>query len=61
MGEKESHDAAIEARREVAAHPERPTSHEEAITRYLGGFAYRVAHHRDAPERAARNDTEEKT
>lgn len=61
MGEKESYDTATEARRDVAAHPERPPAHEEAISRYLGSAAYRVAHHRNASEHAAPDDAEKET
>jgi hypothetical protein len=45
MGEKENHEAATEARHEVAVHPER-SPHEETIVRYLSGVAYRESHRR---------------
>lgn len=46
MGEKENHEAAGEARHDVAVHPERSSPHEEAMVRYLSGVAYRESHRR---------------
>jgi hypothetical protein len=44
MGEKESHDAAVEARHDLAQRRRAPAEHLNAIARYLAGVAYQTAH-----------------
>jgi len=44
MSEQESWRATREAGGEIGRHPERPGRHEEALSRYLGGAAYRERH-----------------
>jgi len=40
MDGKNAQDAAREAQRDLATHPDRPLKHEDAIQRYVAGFAY---------------------
>lgn len=50
MDEKESYDTAREARQAIFVHPEQASRHEEALTRYLGGVAYRVTREHEVQE-----------
>lgn len=47
MGEKESHDAAVEARRDSAHRRQAPATHVDAIARYLAGIAYETSRDRE--------------
>ena len=48
MGEKESYDAAVDARHDLAQRRQVPAAHLDAIGRYLAGVAYQTSH--DAEE-----------
>lgn len=56
MGEKENHDAARQARHDVAVHPMAPSPHEDVLVRYLGGVAYRESHARHASKHAPQQE-----
>lgn len=43
MEEKESHDAAVEARHDIAGRLHAPLTHMDAMSRYLSGVAYLTA------------------
>lgn len=56
MGEKESHDAAVEARHDIAQRRRTPAEHLNAIARYLAGVAYQTAHDKKAGRKADGGD-----
>ena len=47
MGERESHDAAVEARHDTVQRRQVPATHLDAIGRYLAGIAYQTSHDAD--------------
>ncbi|HEX6501092.1 MAG TPA: hypothetical protein VF054_18990 [Micromonosporaceae bacterium] len=42
MDDRETHRASTEARDNLARHPERELTHQDAMARFLGGFSYQT-------------------
>lgn len=59
MSRREDYRAGVEAREELATHPEHPQPHDGAMTTYLAVVAYEQHHRHNADSPEPRSDSPE--